>query len=83
MIEFFKLILGLVRSCFRSDAELILENLALRHQLQIALRSHPRPRLSNRDRILWVSIRRVFPASWKRYLMVVRPETVMVYIDTR
>jgi hypothetical protein len=60
VIEFFKLILGLVRSCPRSDAELILENLALRHQLQIALRSHPRPRLSNRDRLLWVSIRRVF-----------------------
>jgi transposase InsO family protein len=77
MIEFFKLILGLIRSFFRSDAELILENLVLRHQLQIALRSHPRPRLSNRDRFLWVSIRRVFPASWKRHLVVVRPETVI------
>ena len=77
MIEFFQLILGLVRSLFRPDAELILENLALRHQLQIALRSHPRPRLSNRDRFLWVSIRQAFPTSWKRYLVVVRPETVI------
>jgi hypothetical protein len=37
MIELFKLVLGLARSFFRPDAELILENLALRHQL-------PRPR---------------------------------------
>ena len=77
MIELFKLVLCLVRSLLRPDAELILENLALRHQLQIALRPHPRPRLSNRDRFLWVSIRRVFPVSWKRYLLVVRPETVI------
>ena len=77
MIELFKLVLCLVRSLLRPDAELILENLALRHQLQIALRPHPRPRLSNRDRFLWVSIRRIFPASWKRYLLVVRPETVI------
>jgi hypothetical protein len=67
----------------RSDAELILENLALRHQLQIALRSHPRPRLSNRDRFLWVSIRRVFPTSWQRYLVVVRPETVISWPPQR
>src|SRR6202022_4340378 len=77
MIEFFQLILGLVRSFFIPDAELILENLALRQPLQIALRSHPRPRLSNRDRFLWVSMRRVFPTSWQRYLVVVRPETVI------
>jgi hypothetical protein len=42
MIEFFKLIFGLVRSFFRRDLELILGNLALRHRLQIVLRSHPR-----------------------------------------
>ena len=77
MIELFKLILGPVRSFFRPDAELILENLAFCHQLQIALRSHPRPRLSKRDRFLWVSIRRVVPASWKLYLVVVRPESVI------
>jgi hypothetical protein len=77
MIELFKLVFSLVRSIFRPDAELILENLGLRHQLQIALRSHPRPRLGNRDRFLWVCIRRVFPASWQPYLVVVRPETVI------
>src|ERR1035437_2199757 len=77
MIEPFKLVFRLVRSIFRRDPQLILENLALRHQLQIALRSHPRPRLSNRDRFLWVCIRRVCPGLWERYLVVVRPETVI------
>jgi hypothetical protein len=41
-----------------------LENLALRHQLQVILRSNPRPRLRNRDRILWIWIRRFCPGSW-------------------
>lgn len=30
--------------------ELMLENLALRHRLQVALRTNPRPRLRPRDR---------------------------------
>jgi hypothetical protein len=35
----------------RSHRDLALENLALRHQLQVVLRTHPRPRLRNSDRV--------------------------------
>lgn len=36
----------------RSRRDLMLENLALRHQLQVALRTNPHPRLRPRDRVI-------------------------------
>src|SRR6266581_9142312 len=47
-----------------SRRELLLENLALRHQLQVALRTNPHPRLRPRDRVLWVWLHGV----WARWL---------------
>jgi hypothetical protein len=66
MIELLKLVFSLVRSIFRRDAELILENLALRHQLQIALRSHPRPRLSGQDHKFDHVSQAAFERTWSR-----------------
>jgi transposase InsO family protein len=77
MTELLNLLFGFLRSFVRRDTALLLENLVLRHQLQVVLRSNPRPRLRNRDRILWVWIRRFCPGSWQRHLVVVRPETVI------
>ncbi len=77
MTEPLHLLFGFLRAFLRRDTDLLLENLALRHQLQVVLRSNPRPRLRNRDRILWHWIRRFCPSSWKRHLVLVRPETVM------
>jgi hypothetical protein len=48
----------------RSRWDLALENLVLRHQLQVALRTNPRPRLRGPDRILWVWLRRLWPRGW-------------------
>ena len=61
---------------FRSRREVALENLVLRHQLQVALRTNPTPRLRNPDRILWIWLRRLWP-SWDAHLLVVKPETVI------
>src|SRR5450756_1801563 len=61
----------------RSHRDLALENLALRHQLHVALRTHPRPRLRHSDRIFWVWLRRLWPAGWREHLTMVRPETVI------
>ena len=60
-----------------SRRELMLENLALRHQLQVALRTNPHPRLQLRDRILWVWLYAVWPDGWRQHLHLVRPETVL------
>jgi transposase InsO family protein len=55
----------------------MLENLALRHQLQVALRTNPSPRLRPSDRVLWVWLQGMWPDGWRRHLRVVRPETVL------
>jgi hypothetical protein len=50
-----------------------LENLALRQQLTVLKRRHPKPKLSPLDKLFWVSARR-FWSAWKQSLMMVTPE---------
>jgi len=55
------------------------ENLALRHQLGILLRSRPaRLPLTSWDRALWAVVLQRFPA-WRQSLVIVRPETVIAW----
>ena len=49
-----KLLLRGLIALFRSRRDLALENLVLRHQLQVALRNNPTPTLLDQDRIFWV-----------------------------
>jgi len=58
MFRFFRLWLGLLARCFRSHRTLLLENLALRQQLTVLKRRHPKPKLSPLDKLFWVSARR-------------------------
>lgn len=53
-----------------------LENLALRHQLEVLQRNTKRPRLTNRDRTLWVVLSRLW-TDWRKPLFLVQPETVI------
>ena len=76
MIGFFALLPATLRACLRARSDLVLENLLLRHQLAVALRSAPRPKLRRRDKLLWVLARR-FCANWRRHLVLIRPETVV------
>lgn len=62
---------------FRGRRALVLENLALRHQLQVALRGDPRLRIRQHDRVLWVWLRQLWPGGWRRHLVFVQPETVV------
>jgi len=62
---------------FRSRAVLELENLALRHQLQVHRRQRPsRPRLFTIDRLLWVWIYRLWPRCLDT-MVLVKPATVV------
>ena len=61
----------------RSRRDLTLENVVLRHQLQVALRTNPSPRLTKADRVLWVWLRGTWPA-WRDHLQIVEPETVPI-----
>jgi hypothetical protein len=55
---------------------LALENLALRHQLEVLGRNAKRPRFSNLDRSLWIALSRLW-TDWRKSLVVVQPETVV------
>jgi transposase InsO family protein len=63
-------------SALRSHHVLALENLALRHQLEVLKRNAKRPRLENRDRLLWIILVRLW-SDWRQPLILVQPETVV------
>lgn len=58
------------------DRELLLEVLALRHQLCVLQRKLPKPRFSPGDRWLWAWISKQW-REWKRACVLVKPETVI------
>jgi putative transposase len=76
VFEWLCLAVGVLRNAFRSRRDLALENLLLRQQLVVALRSKPRPRLRHRDQLFWVLTRRLC-ADWRRHLVLVQPQTVL------
>jgi hypothetical protein len=61
-----------LRSALSTRRDLLLENLALRHQLRVLARSDRRFRA---DRLLWLCLRRWWPR-WTEALVLVQPATV-------
>jgi transposase InsO family protein len=53
-----------------------LENLALRQQLEVMARSHPRPRFSTSDQLFWVALRRLW-RGWRKAVILIQPDTVV------
>ena len=77
MLAILHLLGTLVASLFKSRRQLEIENLFLRHQLNVALRRAPhRLRLRNGDRVLIVWMTRLWP-SLLRLSCVVQPDTVL------
>ena len=76
MLEFVRLVLATLVAAARSRQRLVVENLLLRQQLQVALRSRRRSRLRSRDKLFWLLVRR-FNRDWRRHLLLVRPETLL------
>ena len=66
---------GLLRG-IRTQRALVLENLALRHQLAVLQRTAPRPRLRPSDRLFWVLLSRLWHG-WAEAVAIVQPETVI------
>jgi len=58
----------------RTRRSLMLENLALRHQLAVLQRSSPRPRLRTFDRVFWVLLGRMSTLTFK---------VLFVFVGTR
>jgi hypothetical protein len=55
MFDLFCLWFGAVLRIFRNRQNLLLENLALRQQLVVLKRRHPKPKLSLLDKLFWVA----------------------------
>ena len=72
----FRLFLGASRLLLRKRRDLMLENLALRHQLSIYQRSQLRPVLQNDDRRFWSTLARGW-CGWRDAVSVVQPDTVV------
>ena len=65
-----------LRAFLGTGHDLGLEILALRPQVAVLKRKHPRPRLNNLDRWFWLALRRWWPR-WVDALIVGKPETVV------
>src|SRR6202035_3857898 len=76
MFRFIGLGFGTLVRLLRARRSLLFENLALRQQLAVLKRRHPRLRLDLLDRLFWVAVRR-FWSGWQQSLIVVTPETVV------
>ncbi len=76
MFDLVQLWFGSLLCVFRDRRSLMLENLALRQQLVVLKRKHPRPKLGPLDKLFWVLARRFWP-QWKEALLIVLPETVV------
>src|SRR4029450_972589 len=65
--------LAAIRFALSSRRDLLLEILALRHQLTVLAR--PNRRFRRFDRLLWLILRRVWPR-WRTALVLIQPATV-------
>lgn len=78
MLLLLKLFVWAVRALARLRQALVLDNLALRHQLAIRAHRSRRPQLLPTDRLFWVALRAVW-TDWARSLVIVKPATVVAW----
>ena len=74
------LLLRLLHAVYKPNAELILENLALRQQVAALMLGKYRPKLHDADRAFWVALQKTWPR-WTGSLLVVKPETAGRLVD--
>src|ERR1700686_993622 len=73
MVEVFLTVVARIRAALNARRDLILEMVALRHQLGVLARSDRRFRPG--DRLFWLCLRRLWHR-WKEALVLVEPATV-------
>ncbi len=76
MLKWLEIIVRTIGSMLRTHRALAIKNLALRQQLAALKHRHPRPRLTDADRLFWVVLSQ-FWAGWRESLHIVQPETVV------
>lgn len=76
MLDLILAFLAATRALFRNRADNALEILALRQQVAVLKRKHPRPPLRSFDRLFWSALRSIW-SGWRNALIIVKPETVI------
>ena len=76
MIVWLILVLRLAAASLKSHRDLLLENLALQHQLLVLSRGSKRSRLTPLDRALWIWLSHTWNG-WKVSLRILQPDTVI------
>ena len=64
------------KTIFRSKNDLIIENLALRHQLSTYKAKKIKPTIKEKDRSFWIALKKSW-SKWTDTLIIVKPETVI------
>ena len=70
------IVIRAVRVAVRSRSDLVLENIALKQQVEALKRKRPRPQLDDEDRAFWVALRSAW-SGWAERLVIVKPEAVV------
>ena len=76
MIVWLRHLLGWIVSAFRAREDLVLENLALRHQLLALHALRPRHQFPALHKLFWVALRTCW-SGWKKPLVLVTPRSVV------
>src|SRR5215471_16151858 len=76
MIVSLRHLLGWLFSAFRSQKDLVLENLALHQQVLALHEQRPRRRLTALHKLFWVALR-MFWSGWRKPLVLVTPRSVV------
>jgi hypothetical protein len=74
MINALFVLIWTLLSLFKDRRDLAIEILALRQQLLVYKRLHPRPPLRPQDRLFWVWLPKLW-SGWQKALIIVQPET--------
>ena len=65
-----------VSSSLWSRLDLVLEHLALSHQVMVLRQSRPRPQFSGADRCFWILLSAIWDR-WPKSLVIAKPTTVL------
>ena len=82
MIYWMEIISKWLLGLLRQRNSLMMENLALRHQLMVLKRIRPKPRFTEPDRLFWVAYSKLVKG-WTGFLKIAHPRTVVHWSKRR
>ena len=74
--EILIILINIFKTVFKSKNDIIIENLTLRQQLATYKAQNLKPKLRERDRFFWITLKNSW-SKWIDSLVIVKPETVI------